>query len=516
VGLGRSAPGGPVAALVAGTLAVSACSGGAPAASGAPARTAATSTPAGGSPAPVGATSLTWSACGGDKDAGDSCARLRVPLDRSQPAGRTLELQLIRRVAGDPRSRLGSLLINPGGPGGSTVDEFDGLVGQLSAGLTRRFDVVGFDPRGVGASEPVRCAEGPQLDRLLADSPDPLTAAGRAQIQRDAQEQVTACEQHSGELLPFVGTVDAAKDMDAIRAAVGDERLSYLGYSYGTLLGATYASLFPDRVRALVLDGAVDPGLAPVAATEVQARGFQSALEAFLADCGRQGQTCRWQPGGDLLAAYRRLADRVRATPMRTADPARPLTLSLLQTGVAAALYRRDSWPILAQALSRAEGGDATVLLRLADLLQERHEDGTYSSLVASNTAVNCRDAASPLGLTPYVDSYRRLQTAAPDFASFALSGYTCAIWPARPAVEPPPLTVRGAPPILVVGTTGDPATPFSEAVGLTGRIAGAVLLTRQGDGHTGYDASQCVRAKVDAYLLDPASIPPPGTVCGS
>lgn len=508
-----------------GALALSACGGGLslPAASD-PGRRA-TSSPAASARArasaapPALGAPLRWGSCAGVGSAqhvgGDQCAVLAVPLDRSASAGPTLGLQLIRRPASSTGSRVGSLLINPGGPGGSTVKEFDDLVGQLSPALRARFDIVGFDPRGVDSSDPVRCLDDKGLDRLLASSPDPLTPAGLAELQSQARSFAAACEQHSGDRLPFVGTVDAAKDIDAIRAAVGDERLTYLGFSYGTLLGATYASLFPTRVRALALDGAVDPGLGPIQGSEVQARGFQQALESFLADCQQRGRRCAWAPGGDLLQRYRELTARIARSPLPTGDAARPLTPSLALTGVAAALYNRDSWTYLEQGLASADRGDGRVLLALSDFLNERDRDGHYSSLVPSNTAVSCRDESAPLGTQPYVDSYRRLLQSAPDFATLATSGITCAVWPARPSSPPPPLVVAGAPPLLVVGSTGDPATPFVEAQALTALLPGSVLLTRRGEGHTGYAASDCVRTAVDSYLLD-RTLPAAGTVCGS
>lgn len=468
----------------------------------------------GSGPAP-----LRWAACPGEQAAGDECATLGVPLDRSNPGGRALDLALIRRPASDRQRRIGSLLINPGGPGGSTVKEFDGLTDQLSPGLRARFDVVGFDPRGVGSSAPVRCLNGRALDAALASSPDPLTPEGLAELDRVSREQVAACESQSGDLLPFVGTVDAAKDIDAIRAAVGDDKLTYLGYSYGTFLGATYASLFPDRVRALALDGAVDPALGPIEAAEVQAQGFQQALETFLADCQRRRGGCGWNPGGDLLPRYRELMARIARAPLATGDDARPLTPALALTGVAAALYSRESWTYLEQGLDQADRGQGRVLLALSDFLNERSEDGTYSSLVASNTAVNCRDESAPSGTAPYVASYRRLLASAPDFAVLGISGYLCSLWPTRDAgaaapAPAPALTVRGTPPLLVVGTTGDPATPFREAEALVTVLPGSVLLTRQGEGHTGYGASACIRGHVDAYLIQPSTLPSVGTVC--
>ncbi len=465
-------------------------------------------------PTATPARSLAWAHCEGVHAKTDTCALLAVPLDRAHPA-RTIDLHLIRRVASDRGRRVGALLLNPGGPGGSTVDEFDGLADGLSAVLRQRFDVVGWDPRGVGASSPVRCLDGKGLDRFTAASGDPTTPDGLATLTRTAQLEADACQAKSGDLLPFVGTVDVAKDVDDIRAALGEARLTYLGYSYGTLLGATYASLFPTRVRALVLDGAVDPGLGPIQGAEVQAVGFQSALETFLADCSRRGSSCAWHPGGDLRAHYRALLAHISAAPLPTGSD-RPLTQALAITGVAAALYSRDSWTYLEQGLAAADGGDGHVLLALADFLDERDKNGNYSNLLDALNAVNCRDEQSPTGTAPYVASYRRLLATAPDFAAFGFGGYVCAIWPARPASPPVPVHADGIPPVLVVGSTGDPATPLSEAVGLTARLSGARLLTRRGEGHTGYDSSACVRGHVDAYLLDPVTLPAVGTTCPS
>jgi len=509
----RGHPASVVLALLAATAAasVSACTAGSGGAPPRPAVAAAGPQPV-ARPGVVGAP-LRFGACPGQQARADQCAVLTVPLDRSHPEARAVGLQVVRRPAsGAPR--IGSLVLNPGGPGGSAVADFDSLLGQLSPVLRERFDVVGVDPRGVGSSAPVRCLDGPAADAANASSPDPLTPDGLVELQRVARGVAAACQQRSGDLLPFVGTADAARDLDDLRAALGDPGLTYLGYSYGTQLGATYAAMFPTKVRALVLDGAVDPTLDPLSATEVQARGFETALQAFLADCQRRRGDCAWDPGGDLLAAYRAVTARIAAAPLATRDPLRPLTSSLALTGVAAALYSRDTWPYLEQALAAAARGDGGTLLALSDVLDERHPDGTYSSLQASNIAVSCRDVSAPLGTAPYVASYRRLQRSAPDFADLALSGYVCAVWPARPTAPPAPLAVRGAPPLLVVGTTGDPATPLSEAVGLVRLLPGSVLLTRDGEGHTGYGASACVRGHADAYLLDPAVLPPAGTVC--
>jgi len=466
-------------------------------------------------PATLAPASLRWVPCTeSDLKAADQCSSLQVPLDRSKPTGTQITLALVRRPAGVPSKRTGSLLINPGGPGGSTLSEFDFLADGLSSSVRQQLDVVGWDPRGVGKSDPLKCFDGPTGDRLLADSPDLTTAAGQAKSQSDARELAAGCAKYSGALLPFVGTVDTAKDMDAIRAAVGDDKLTYLGYSYGTFIGTVYAQLFPTKVRALALDGAVDSTVDPITSTEVQADGFENNLKAFLADCSSSAG-CAFHPGGDLLTAVRSLRARVQATPMKTSLGNRMLTESLFQTGVAAALYSKDTWPTLQMGLSNAEGGDGTLLLALSDALDERAQDGSYSALIPALNAVNCLDYSYPSGLAPYLASYQRLQKTAPDFADEAVGSYVCSIWPAKAAQARPPLPVSGVPPIVIVGTTNDPATPFTEAQGLQRSISGSVLVTRVGSGHTGYDASACVRGYVDAYL-ERLTVPRAGARCTS
>lgn len=478
------------------------------------------------SPAPVRPATLVWGKCSYPLPSGtaplnraDQCSSLQVPLDYSNPGGSKITLAMIRLPStGTKAQRVGSLLINPGGPGGSTIDSFDNpLTQELSTTLRQHFDVVGWDPRGVGHSTPaIACTQGAQADRLNADSPDITTAAGQAQLQADTQEEIKACVANSGAaLLQHIGTTDAARDMDAIRIAVGDRKLSYLGYSYGTLLGATYASEFPANVRALVLDGAVDPSLDNVTGNEVQAAGFESSLKAFLADCQSRGSKCSWHPRGDLLTAFRSLMTSIAATSLPTQEKGRVLTSTLALNGVAASLYSRDSWMYLEEGLSSAASGDGTVLLELSDDLTDRSASGHYSNLDASLVAVDCKDDYQPSGLGPVMASYKRMLVSAPDFATFALSELECGEWPFKPTSQPK-LVVNGAPPILVVGGTGDPATPLSEARGLSAALPGSRLLVRDGEGHTSYGSSSCVRAAADAYLLDPSVLPPVGKVCPS
>jgi pimeloyl-ACP methyl ester carboxylesterase len=466
-------------------------------------------TAAGTRPTAAGAAPVHWFPCQRDKQ----CARLRVPLNSAQPHGRTISLSLIRARATGPGKRVGSLLINPGGPGESTVAAFSVLLGLLSPTLRQRFDVVGFDPRGVGESAPVRCVDGAELDRILRADPTPRTPGGIATLLAVDAAFAAACVRRSGDLLPYVGTRDAARDMDRIRAALDEPRLSYLGFSYGTLLGVRYAEQFPDRVRALVLDGAIDPAVPPLEVSARQAVGFQRALLAFLADCG--ARQCAWRPRGPLLQAYRALIHRIRLRPLK-GEGGRTVGPGLALFGVLATLYNRPvGWPLLAHALAAAERGDGRILLRLADLFAEREKDGRYTNAQEANTAVNCRDAAWPTDVTAYTAAADDAARRAPDFGRAAMTmAITCAFWPVRgPRAVPAHTTTTR--PIVVVGSTGDPATPYAQARALARQLPHGVLVTRVGEGHTGYVYSACVRRAVDAYLVD-LDVPGRSTRCGS
>ncbi|MGZ4618460.1 MAG: alpha/beta hydrolase [Frankiaceae bacterium] len=441
------------------------------------------------------------------------CATVTVPLDYGAPAGATIDLALIRAPARDEDNRIGSLLINPGGPGASTIDHFSGLVDSLSADLRDRFDIVGFDPRGVGQSGAVTCVDDATMDMITATDLDPTTPAEKQQAVDQAREFAAGCQRRSGSELPFLDTESTARDMDGIRTAVGDAKLSYLGFSYGTFLGAMYATLFPGQVRALSLDGAMDPQLARLQSSAAQAAGFQKALEAFLGWCSSRS-SCEFRAPGDLLDRYRRVMARIDENPLPTALQGRVLASGQAHTGVDQALYdQSDGWPVLARGLAQAENGDGTILLRLADHYNERSADGHYSNLSAANTAINCRDYAWPSDLATYESAANKAAVRAPDFGpEIVYGGMACASWPVRPGGHPA-ISAPSAPTSLVVGTTGDPATPYAEAKSLVGQLRSAVLLTRVGEGHTGYSASECVRSKTDAYLIN-GTVPPAGTVC--
>ena len=506
--------------VVAGALLASACSGGKPA-SGASHPAAPGSgqagAPAGTPPVTLAgyhAQKLRWRPC----HRGFQCATLYVPFDYRRPAWKRFLLPVIRLPAADPRKRIGSLVVNPGGPGASGVSYALAARQAISPAARARFDVVGFDPRGVGGSIPaVHCLTGPQLDRYFATSDAPANASQLATVVSQSKLFVRGCVHDSGALLPYVGTANAARDMDVLRAVLGDRKLTYLGKSYGTFLGAWYAQLFPTHVRAMVLDGAVDPGEPALGMDIVQAQGFQVALRSFVANClhlttcplGRRG------PVSAAIARIQQMLNRAGRTPLANGFSAQPANSSMLLTGIASALYSKSFWSYLRAGLQEAFSGNGTVLVELADfILLERGQHGQYSNLAAAETAVDCIDRPWPRSLGAWGTAASTAAKEAPMFgASNVWSSLPCAYWPV-PAAKPLRPRAAGAPPILVVGTTRDPATPIRWARALAGDLASGVLLSWNGDGHTAYrSGSSCVDSVVDRYLI---SLVPPrnGTTC--
>jgi pimeloyl-ACP methyl ester carboxylesterase len=443
---------------------------------------------------------LTWTSC----EQGFECATLQVPRVATDPAQGLLDLALTRRPAGDPGQRIGSLVVNPGGPGASAVGYLQGAWKQVPPGVRARFDLVAFDPRGVGQSSPVRCGTTAELDRYFAIDPTPDDAAELQALQVGTEQLVAGCAQRSGEVLPYVSTADAAADLDAVREAVGDERLTYLGYSYGTALGAAYLDRFPTRVRAMVLDGGLDPALSWDQLLEGQSSGFDRALEAFLADCDRTRCAFRKKVTGPLGAAYDRLAARIDASPI-PGEGARTVGPGEFSLGVGAGLYSKDDgWPAIAAALTAAVDGDGGILLQLNDSYLERTREG-YANISEANLSVNCIDRPWPRDAAPYLALAERVRQTSPRFGpAIALSGLACRSWPVPPSGQPHPVSGAGAPPVVVIGTTGDPATPFQWSVALADQLESGVLITHRGDGHTVYrtGAPECVRGPVDRYLL--------------
>jgi pimeloyl-ACP methyl ester carboxylesterase len=453
---------------------------------------------------------LTWIDCSG----GFQCATVQVPLDYAHPEAGTIGIAISRKAATDSPRRIGSVLTNPGGPGASGIQFLRGEVTAM-ANLNTRFDLIGFDPRGIGQSAAVRCLDGPQEDAFNALDPV-LDDPNEKQAAIDADKNFAAgCKQRSANVLPFVDTVSAARDMDMIRAALGDQKLTYLGFSYGTFLGQEYAHLFPTHVRALALDGVIDPTLDANDMLYAQLVGFEQNLQSFLNDCRAHktaAPTCTYAQAGDPGTKLMDLMQRLDTTPLVVGN--RSLTRGLAVIGVLTPLYDQSTWPYLDQALTQANQGNGTLLLRFSDLYLGRKADGTYDNQTDANLAVNCIDRPVPADVATYDALGPKFAGASALFGpAFQYSNLICAYWPVKPKGTVGPITAPGAPPILLIGGTGDPATPYAWAKAVNNVLAGSVLLTREGNGHVSYDKSACAKAAIDAYLID-LTLPAAGTVC--
>ncbi|MER5783632.1 alpha/beta hydrolase [Streptomyces mobaraensis] len=451
---------------------------------------------------------------GGGKAPGKDweCTTLPVPLDYARPDGPKIDLALIRARATDSAHRVGSLVFNFGGPGGSGVATLPELA-KSYAGLRARYDLVSFDPRGVGESAGVRCLDDRELDADATDAtPDDAgeTAAALAQNKR----YVEACARNSGKVLPHVGTTDAARDLDRLRAALGDEKLNYFGISYGTELGGVYAHLFPKRVGRAVLDAVVDPSQDPAEGSLAQAKGFQLALGDYLKDCAK-GAAARSCPTEESITT---LLKRLDAHPLPTAQKGRPLTQDQAVNGIAAALYSEDTWKYLTAALREAgTKGTGTTLQLLSDSLAGRSPDGHYSNLQAANRAISCADAEQRYTADDIASRLPAFRAASPVFGeSAAWALLQCTDWPVKGTWKTPDVRADGSAPIVVIGNTGDPATPYEGARTMTERLGKGVGVgvTYRGEGHGAYNSGNaCMTRLVDAYLLD-GKVPKEGTTC--
>ncbi len=456
---------------------------------------------------------LTWHSC---DSSGFECATMRVPLDYAHPvAADDLTLAVSRKKATGPGDRIGSMLVNPGGPGGSAIDYLHFAATSYPAPVRARYDMAAVDPRGVARSEPVECLTDSQMDAYTKVDTSPDNTSEVNDVISADKQFGAGCEQHSRKLLGHVSTVESARDMDVLRALLGDAKLNYVGKSYGTMLGATYAGLFPTRVGRMVLDGAMDPSLTSLRTGETQAGGFETAFDAFSRDCV-QHTGC---PLGNSTVAAGTYIDgflkKLDQHPLPTGQ-SRQLVESLGTTGLMEAMYSKELWPVLRQALTAANSGDGSQLLALSDQYYERSADGAYSNLMAANAAVNCLDlpaaANSPAQVEAALPAFRK---ASPHFgADFAWMSLSCASWPVKPTGRAERIEAKGAAPILVVGTTRDPATPYAWAQSLSRQLQSATLLTYEGDGHTAYsNGDDCIDTAVNTYLLQGKS-PQPGKHC--
>ena len=445
---------------------------------------------------------LKWRSC----ETGMQCATATAPLDWSKPDGDTIKLALIRKQASG--TSLGSLFVNPGGPGASGYDMLaTGTSGAVDATLAKNYDIVSWDPRGVGRSTPVDCGGASVLDSYIYDIADGTigsdewfdsTEAGSAAFAK-------ACADGTGDLLGHVDTASTARDLDMLRSAVGDDKLNYLGYSYGTFIGATYANLFPTKTGHLVLDGAVDPEETIVDVNNTQAKGFESALRAYLTSCVGTADCPFSGTVDEAVTTIGQLLDSLDASPIRNSD-GRELGSGTMGTAIVLPLYSKDNWPYLSQLFQSVMAGDASVAFALADSYNDRSDTGTYSSnLMEAFNATTCLDYPATETRDEARADAAALSVSAPLFGSrWGYGGSSCSQWPYAATRTPGPMTASGSAQILVLGTTNDPATPYANAQALASELENGHLVSYTGEGHTAYNGdSTCINDVVDAYFVD-------------
>ncbi|MGW1073297.1 alpha/beta hydrolase [Streptomyces sp. NPDC002537] len=478
----------------------------------------------GGDDRPVAAVSdrqkLSWTACpapsgsqGGatGKAPGKEweCATLRAPLDYGAPKGETIDIAMIRAKATDPAHRIGSLVFNFGGPGGSGITTLPAFADDYKK-LRTRYDLISFDPRGVGRSSGITCLDDKELDAYFADDATPDTREKQQALVDRVAKYAAGCAKRSGRVLPHVGTANAARDMDLMRQALGDEKLHYFGVSYGTELGGVYAHLFPAKVGRALFDGVVDPTNDPAQGALGQAKGFQLALGNYMEACAKTSDNCPTERQiGDLLR-------RLDRKPIPGAG-GRMLTRALATGGIAQSLYSKDFWDYLTEGIEDAENGDGRLLLSLSDSMNGRGQDGRYSTLQSSLNAITCADSAqryTASEIEAKLPEFRRASAVFGEFMAWSLT--QCTGWPVKGEWRNPDVSARGSAPIVVVGNTGDPATPYEGAHRMAQALGQGVgvELTYRGQGHGAYDSGNaCVKGAVDAYLLD-GTVPQPGKIC--
>lgn len=448
---------------------------------------------------------LDWSSCESDFE----CAVAAAPIDWEDPSKGEIELAMLKVPAED--EAIGTLFVNPGGPGASGVEIASYAEYMFGADVLRNYDVVGWDPRGVGASTPVECLDDAGMDEFLYPTPDPgfdqLPEDEQiAAIEAEAKAFGEACLENTGPLLEFVDTISTVHDLDMLRAVVGDPKLAYLGFSYGTFIGSQYIDTFPERAGRMVLDGAIDPSLTSFESTLAQQEGFVDATEAYLNDCLGSADC-------PFTGSYDDAINQIRTT-MDQADQALPtnpdgraLTSDVITTAINATMYSESSWPNLSEAFNMYnQSGDTTGFFTLADSYNDRNPDGTYNgNLMEAFLAINCMDApveTDEAAIIEFNQAYQELNPlAVPGIET--VGNPICEQWPFQSRATVEPVSGTGADPVLVVGTTGDPATPYEEAVALADQLESATLVTFEGEGHTAYGMDPCINDIVDSYLVE-------------
>lgn len=498
-------------ALVASTLLLAACSGSGSSSDAAPGSGSGADDDGAGVTRPDSSAAFGWTTFG-DDDSGVEIGSFEVPIDHDDPAAGTFDLYVARHLATDPDARIGSLFVNPGGPGLGASD-FAIYADQVySDDLLAHFDIVGFDPRGTGLSTPtIDCID--DYDRFYAEADvTPDDDAERQLLVDQAMDFQSSCIDRSGDIVQHIGTNDVASDMDSIRAALGEATTSYFGFSYGSELGATWATLFPDTVRAMVLDGAIDPNADFEQTVIDQAAGFEQTLATFLARCSSDDE-CAFHHDGDAEGAFDALMARLDEDPIPTTEGRPPANRQVAVNAVVHAMYLEALWPELEQALADAEQGDGSGLLALHDAYFDRRDDGSYPNYLEAFQTISCMDRAERPTVAEDDAAAAAVHAAAPRISPGDTGSYQCSFFP---AAEQPRIAVTAAGvagPILVVGTTGDPATPLASTQAMAEALDGGVLLTVEADQHTGYGVNDCSIEVVDRVLVE-RELPAAGTRC--
>lgn len=467
-----------------------------------------------------GAHPVQWQPCHPDQAGrgpeSAQCGTITVPVDYSKPDGAVAALALIRFPA--TGAKIGSLVINPGGPGESGVGAAVDLVDALPPQIRASFDVVGFDPRGVASSTPeLRCNSDAENDADRADPQVDYSTAGIAHIETSEKEFVQRCVDKMGrEFLANIGTASVVKDLEVLRAGLGDDKLTYLGYSYGTLIGSGYAEAYPDKVRAMILDGAIDPTADPIQSNIDQSAAFQKAFDDYAAGCAKDTHCPLGTDPAKAVDVYRSLVDPLVAKPVRTEDP-RGLGYSDAITGTIMAMYSPSLWRQLTSGLAELSKGHGDELLALADSYMDRDGQGHYTNANDALIAINCVDQPPITDRAKVIDEDRRIREVAPFVSYGPFTGNapldTCAFWPVPPTSTPHRVSAPGLPPTLVVSTTNDPATPYQAGVDLAKQLGGG-LLTYDGTQHTVvFEGDDCIDRYAANYLIN-LTLPPANSTC--
>jgi pimeloyl-ACP methyl ester carboxylesterase len=453
---------------------------------------------------------IEWKPCDGSTSTEVECGNIEVPFDYADPEQGSFVLFVKRHNAASPADRIGSMMVNPGGPGFGGSSLADDAQYYFSQDLIDRFDIIAWDPRGTGESTPaVNCVD--TFDEYFGLDSPPETPEEKQALIDASQAFNDKCAENSGTILPYISTMASAQDINSLRLALGEEKVSFFGFSYGSELGTTWATMFPETVRAIVVDGAVDPNASSVQEGMNQAKGFEGQLATFLKQCSEK-TTCAFHNGGKAEAAFDQLVLDIDVTPLEVSKDRTPVTQGVLFTAVAQAMYSDYYWPQLSEALSEAQSGDGKGILQLYDDYYQRKDDGTYGNELEAFLAISCLDdpgATSTEEVELHIEDFI---AAAPRLGGNFAYGYSCALWPVEQAAKVS-ITGKDAGPIVVVGTTGDAATPLESTRKMAQGLEQGILIVVDANQHTGYGANSCVVKAVDDYLIK-LKVPANETTC--